>query len=182
MTRMIVASMAATLMLAGCGGKGGSDAAVKRQPGSWQQTIEIVKLEGPDVKPGDKEKMQQMFSMMGGVTTCLTPEAAAKEDSVAEMTKSGPAGTDCTVDKRDISGGKVDFALTCTSKQGDVMKMSGQGTVGATQQDMTVTQSMTKAGGAAAGEMVLHVTGTRKGECTAQDVMPPPEPAASAKS
>lgn len=182
MTRTIALSFAATLLLTGCSDAGKDGPAVKRQPGSWQQKIEIIKLEGPGVKPEDKAKMQQMFGMMGGISVCLTPEAAAQENVAADASKMGSSGTDCSFERQEIKGNTVDFAMTCKIASGEVMKMTGKGTTGATSQDMTVTQSVTKADGSAAGSMVMRVTGTRKGECTASDITPPPAAAPEAKS
>lgn len=184
MTRTIALSLAATLLITGCGDKGAGSVgpAVKRQPGSWVQKIEIVSLEGPDVQPEDKAKMQQVFGMMGGMSICLTPEAAATENAAVDVSKMGSAGASCTFEKQNISGSNVDFAMTCKMASGESMKMNGKGTTGATAQDMTVTQAVTKADGSSAGEMVLRITGTRKGECTASDIMPPPTPAPEVQS
>jgi hypothetical protein len=196
MKKMLLLTAASSLMLAGCGdkakdapGEGGnaeaaavSSPAEKRQPGSWSQKIEIVKLEGDDVKPGDKEQMQQMFSMLSGMTICLTPEAAAKEDMEKKLSDMGTRGENCTFDKRAMSGNKIDFSATCQGTDGKVMKMAATGTSGATSQDITMSISAKKADGTDEGEMVMHIQSERKGECGPKDITPPAAGAETAKS
>lgn len=198
MKKMLLLAAASSLMLAGCGDKAkdavgaGTDAGAKavaaggppekRQPGSWSQKIDIVKLEGSDVKPGDKEQMQQMFSMLSGMTICLTPEAAAKEDMEKKLSDMGTRGENCTFEKQAVNGKNIDFAATCKGKDGKVMNMSATGTSGATSQDITMSIAAKKADGSPEGGMVMHIQSERKGECGPKDITPPSDSATPAKS
>lgn len=178
MKKILIAAALGSLTLAGCGEKAATDGgangpAEKRQPGSWSQKIEIVKLEGPGVKPEDKAQMQQMMGMLSGMSICVTPEAAAAEDIAQNIKDLGSRGESCTVEKQQVSGKNVEFAATCKNAGGATMKMSAKGTSGATAQDITMTMNATKADGSPEGEMVMRIVGTRTGECKAGDITPP---------
>ena len=179
---------AAALALGACGDSatkdgGGSlassDAPVKRQPGSWATKIEIVKLEGPEVKGGEKEQLQAMMNMMGNVSVCLTPEAIAAEDIGKNLEQMGAQGGECTFSERDISGNKIKFAATCKSGNGGTAKMTATGSNSATAQDFTVSTVATKADGKPEGEMVMRITANRTGECKPGDITPPTPPKAA---
>jgi len=179
---------AAALTLGACGDSakdapGGSVAAssdpIKRQPGSWSTKVEIVKLEGPDVKGGEKEQLQAMMNMMGNVSICLTPEAVAAEDMSKNLEQMGAQGGECTFEDREIKGNSIKFAATCKSGDGGTAKMTANGTNSATSQDFTISTVAMKADGKPAGEMVMRVTGQRTGECKPGDITPPMPPKAA---
>lgn len=192
MKKTLMLAVASSLVLAACGDKAAKDGegAVaasneppeQRQPGSWGQKIEIVKLEGDDVTPDAKAQMQQMFSMLSGMTVCLTPEAAKQEDMAKNLSDMGSRGENCTFDKKNFSGKTVDFSATCKGDAGKTMKMSATGTSGATAQDITMTILANKADGSKEGEMVMHITSERKGDCGPNDITPPTPAAPAAKS
>jgi Protein of unknown function (DUF3617) len=180
----------ALLTLAACGEKatkGGSDgpiaassAPVQRQPGSWSTKIEIVKLEGPDIKGGEKEQLQAMMNMMGNVSICLTPEAVAQEDMSKNLEQLGAQGGECKFDKKDVRGNRISFAATCKSGDGGAAKLSAEGVNDATTQDITISSAGTKPDGKPAGEMVMRITGKRTGDCKPGDITPPTPKAAGA--
>jgi hypothetical protein len=195
MRATMAASGAALMMLiTGCsdtgsegaaaGADGGTIAAsskpIDRQPGSWSTKMEVVKMEGPDVKPGDKEQMQAMMGMMSGISVCLTPEAASQEDIAEKLEKLGSSGGECTFGKRDISGNRVMFEAQCKGENGGTVNMAADGTNSATRQDITITTNAKNADGSPAGELVLRMTGERTGECKASDFTPPAEAKAPA--
>ena len=159
----------AAVLLAGCGSK----EPVKRQPGSWGQTIQIVRLEGKGLDASAKQQMQQMFDMFGKMTVCVTPEQAAKEDVAKNMEKLGAGGGDCAIEKKQASGETVDFAATC-KKNGETIKLSMAGTSGATRQDLTI--KVAPADQSVASGMEMHVVAERRGECTANDIRMPDAP------
>lgn len=184
MKKTLMVLLASGFLLTACGdkatkeGSGDSAAAAntppeKRQPGSWSQKIEIVKLEGDDVKPGDRAQMDQMFAMLSGMSVCLTPEAAAREDMAKNLSDMGSRGENCTFDKRVASGSNVEFSATCKGDGGNTMRMSAKGTSGATSQDITMSMTANKVDGSKEGEMVMRVTSERKGECGPNDITPP---------
>jgi hypothetical protein len=174
---------AAMLALTACGDKaadGGAKAdnsePVKRQPGSWSSKITILKLDAPGMSGGEKEQMQAMMDMVGNVSVCLTPEAVAQEDVTQQIEAMGSQGGDCKFSKKDFSGNNISFAATCKTGDGGSANISGEGTSGATSQDITITTAGLKPDGSAAGEMVMRVTATRSGECKPGDITPPPTP------
>lgn len=186
--KRFVAILAGTalLPLAACGDGakdgggllGGNDKPVARQPGSWNTKIEVVKLEGPDIKGGEKEQLQAMMNMMGNMSICLTPEAVAAEDISKNLEQMGSGGGECTFDKKDTSGSTINFSATCKSGNGGTAKMSASGSNSATKQDFTITTVATKADGKPEGEMVMRITATRTGECKPGDITPPMPPKA----
>lgn len=172
------------LVLGGCGGgdtgsnsSAASTAAaapVKRQPGSWTSKIEIVRLEGPDVQPGTREQMQQMFSMMSSMSVCITPEAAAAEDVSRKLEESAGSG-ECSFDKRNVSGETLELSGTCV-RDGKKVRMTASGRNGATAQDITLKVEPLNAAGAAEGVMEMRVTSQRSGECKPGEPTPPATP------
>jgi Protein of unknown function (DUF3617) len=178
---------AAALSLGACGDSakdgggilGGSDEPVKRQPGSWSTKVEVVKLEGPDVKGGEKEQLQAMMNMVGNMSICLTPEAIAAEDIGKKLEQMGAQGGECTFAERDVSGSTIKFAATCKTGDGGTAKMSATGSNSATAQDFTITTVANKADGKPAGEMVMRISSTRTGECKPGDITPPTPPKAA---
>jgi hypothetical protein len=192
MRAMVFVMGAGALALAACGdtakdagGGGGAVAAsgepVKRQPGSWSTKIEVVKLEGPDVKGGEKEQLQAMMNMMGNVSICLTPEAVAAEDLSKNLEQMGAQGGECKFAERAIKGNSISFAATCKTGDGGTAQMKASGTNSATAQDFTISTVATKADGKPAGEMVMRITGQRTGECKPSDITPPALPKAGAE-
>lgn len=189
MNRILLLAAASGLMLAACGDKaadgGKSESAAanapseKRQPGSWSNKIEVVSLEGEGVTPGAKDEMNQMFAAMSGMSICVTPEAAAAEDRTKALSEFGSRGAACTMEKQRYSGKDVEFAATCKGEDGRTMKMAAKGTAGATAQDITMTMTSIKADGAREGEIVMRVSGERKGECGPNDITPPAPGAAA---
>lgn len=158
---------------------GGDDKPVARQPGSWSTKIEVVKLEGPEVKGGEKEQLQAMMNMMGNVSICLTPEAIAAEDIGKNLERMGSQGGECTFEERDVKGSTIKFAATCKSGTGGTAKMTATGSNSATAQDFTISTVATKADGKPEGEMVMRITSTRTGECKPGDITPPAPPKAA---
>lgn len=184
MHRIALTSLAA-LALAGCNGAGSGNSAtaakvepIKRQPGSWTSKIDITKLEGADVKPGQREQMQQMFAMFSGISVCVTPEAAAQED-VSKNIESSAGARECTFDKREFTATSMEFSGTC-DRDGGKVRMTAKGTNSATAQDVTMTIEPLDAAGKPGGLMEMHVTSQRTGECTSKDFTPPARPSPTA--
>jgi hypothetical protein len=183
MRHRILIALSAGIVLASCGTGGGgngssaaSSAPVHRKPGSWSSKIDIAKLEGKDVKPGMREQMQQMFSMMSGMSVCITPELSAQED-ISKNLEQSAGSSDCKFDKRDVNGSTIDFSATCdhgTNKS----RITAHGTNTETSQDITMKVEKIGATGESEGVMEMHVTSTYNGACKPGDVTPPaPAPA-----
>lgn len=172
---VVVTTVAMALMLGGCGGSGvTAEQPIKRQPGSWSSKIEITRLEGPDVKPGQREQMQQMFDMMSKMSVCVTPEAVAKEDMSADLKNKLGGNGACTFDKQDMAGADIGFSGTCKGPMGNSTRITATGKNSATQQEMTVTAEQLDPTGKSIGKMEMHALNSRSGDCKPSDVTPPP--------
>jgi hypothetical protein len=180
---MIAAACGLTVVLSGCNGggagnnssaaAGGADTSappVKRQPGSWKTKIDIVRFEDPSAPPGAKEQAQALFNMMGAMSICITPEAAAKEDAGKAAENMG-GNKNCTFERKNIYGETIDFVALCTDAGGKKTKVTAKGTSGATAQDMNMV--VEPADGVTKGVMEMHITSSRSGDCKPGDITPP---------
>lgn len=168
MHKTMIAAAMAGLVLTGCSNNGPPP---KRQPGSWAQTTEIKRVEGGNAEQ-NRAALTALFKSMDAVTICVTPEWAAKEDPTANIEKMGSGGRTCTFDKKSVAGGNLDVAGTCKDLSGKSAKITATGTIGATDQDMTMTVEAIDAYGTREGLMELRIHSVRKGECTATDRVP----------
>jgi hypothetical protein len=132
---------AAGVALAGCSSGKKDDAAasgpMKREAGNWKTNVEVVKLEIPGAPAEMVDGMKKMMAGASGQDMCLTAEAAAKEDIAKELAQGKNQPEECKFDKRDVSGGKLDVAMTCT-RQGQTMNVSLTGTVGPKKTDVVI--------------------------------------------
>jgi hypothetical protein len=168
---MIAAGLAA-MTLTACGKSGPPP---KRQPGSWSQTFEVKRVEGANAEQ-NKAALTQLFGVMNATTICVTPEWAEKEDVTANLEKLGGGGGTCTFDKKSVAGGNLDVAGSCKDALGKTAKITASGTLGATDQDMTMTVEASDPYGTKQGLMEMRIHSVRRGECTAADKVPGPSP------
>ena len=147
----------------GTGSATASGAAVKREPGSWKNSITLAKFDLPGAPPEMKGMMEKMMASAGGVEMCLSKEAAAK-DNMAESLAKAQGSSDCTFSKRSIAGGKLDVAGTCKDRTGQTMTMAMTGTVGAKASDVNMD---IKGKAPTGGEMnmVMNVKSEWTGPC-----------------
>ena len=165
MTRTIAAAaMAGVLLLGGCSDMFDKGPPPKRQPGSWSQKVELVKVEGKDADK-IKAEMQPGMAMANSMSICVTPEMAAKEDLVDSIKKMTSTG-ECKIDQQDLEGKNISFTGTCKGANGESAKVSLKATLSATSQDSTRTID-----GPTKIEIKTHAT--RNGECTAKDLKIP---------
>ncbi len=143
--------------------------AVKLEPGKWETTVAILSVEGPGLPPGMADAMKQQ-SKSQKVQTCLTPEQAAKppQDMLG-------AAKNCTYEKFEMGGGKMDGTLVCKNMPGmpsGEMRATTSGKFASTSYDVVseATMEMPAAGGAQKGGKVItktQVSGKRLGDCDA---------------
>ena len=165
MTRVIAAAaVAGALLLGGCDSLMDKGPPPKRQPGSWSQKVEIVKVEGKDADK-IKAQMQASLAMMGNISICVTPDMVAKEDPVANLKKFNSDGS-CKVDKQDFEGKNVSFSGTCKGPGGEMGKIDASGTLSPTAQDFTVSIDATT-------KVEIKTHAVRNGDCTAKDLKIP---------
>lgn len=110
----------------------GSD--LKPEPGKYELTMELVKVEAPGAPP-------QVAQMMGGMMNrtdefCLTPEMA--EQGFAESFKENQRDG-CNVDAFTLDGGAMDMKMSCSGEDGNgAMSIAMKGDVTPTTSDMTM--------------------------------------------
>jgi Protein of unknown function (DUF3617) len=136
------------------------------QAGQYRTTMELLEISVPDAPPEMAQALQQGFGQgaQEANTYCVTPEQAAQSTSREEVLKN-LADSNCTVDRYDQSGGRIDAALTCA---GDGM-MSGEvlltGTMTETGSDMEMSFKM-QVPQAGEATMRMHMVSERIGDCS----------------
>lgn len=177
MTRTIIIAATGALLLAGCSGgseeadtKGAvtaKEAAAKAsaelprpQPGLYKTTVTMT---GLDI-PGLPEDMKGHGAGMTTTTEdCLTPEQVDK--GYGELVKQGQNG-DCTFEKFDAAGGKIDAVMLCKAAGTD-KRMAIAGTTSKTGAELTASVEMDFEG-AGKGTMNFSTKHERIGECAAK--------------
>jgi hypothetical protein len=145
---------------------------IKREPGSWTQKVEILQLEGKGATPQVKAQMQAMFDAMAGMSMCLTPDAAAKENLAETMQQIGTR-----VDKHDDTGPTIGLSAACPQPGGGVVKLNVTGTNATGDRNLTMKSEGFTAKGAKEGVMEMRVHAIRSGPCKPGDITPPATPA-----
>ena len=166
MNKFLTAAAIGVLIAAsGCSKATNSDGPVKREAGNWKTDVKLVKFEVPGMPPEMKEGMAKMMEGASGMDQCFTQEQVDKEDIASELAKGPGNGGECKWSKKDIAGGKIDIAGTCTAN-GQTVDMAMNGTMEAKKSDVTITtKGKIPTGGDM--EMVMQMTSTHTGPCKA---------------
>ena len=143
------------------GGAGPGGATVSLQPGQWETTVEVLRL-----------NMANMPNMPAGMTTplpppttvrsCLTPEQA-RQPNANFMTGSGDQGG-CTFENFSMAGGRISGTVTCNS-QGTSMRTTMNGRFAADSYEME-SESQVSANGATI-DTASRIVSRRIGDCPA---------------
>jgi hypothetical protein len=158
---------ATALALTAC--SSGSDEAassagpIKREAGSWKNTIVLQEFNVPGAPPELQSMMQNMMTAASKEEICLTPEQATKEDIAAELAKSQSAEK-CEFTKREVGGGAINVEATCKGQGGAPLKMTMTGKSAKTKTEV----QMTMAGQGPTGAdmvMTLSMGSERTGPC-----------------
>ena len=181
----MIAATIATLVLAGCSSEPADEAGapgeamsanevaremdqiVQAEPGEYETRVEIVDLSLPDLPAAAGEQMEQMMrsNMATASRFCLTPEEAAEgpERMVTEM-----AEADCTFERFDMAGGKIDAVMECRQEGGMAGRytLDGEMTPTSSTMHMLVDASLPGAAGGGAMQMDMRVSSKRVGECS----------------
>ncbi len=165
--RTIILGTVAALALTACnsGGSSASSGPVKREAGSWQTDIKLIKADIPGMPPEMMDGMKKMMEGASGMKECLTKEAADKEDITKEMSKTSSQGAQCDFKKKDVSGGKIDVAGTCKAANGQAMDIAMTGTMEPKKTDLTISTKGAVPTGSGQMEMVMQVTSKHVGAC-----------------
>ena len=159
------AALGVALATAGCSKTENAGGTVKREAGNWKTDVKLVKFEVPGMPPEMKDGMAKMMEGASGMDQCFTQEQVDKEDIAAELAKGPGNGGECKWSKKDVSGGKIDVAGTCTAN-GQTVDMAMAGTMEAKKTDVTITTKGKMPTGQGEMEMVLQMTSTHTGPCT----------------
>jgi hypothetical protein len=170
-----IAALGGALMVGGCGKKPDDVAlknasvetvakttqnAVKIEPGQWEISFAIDKMEMPGMPAGASEQMKQTQK----TSTCITPEQAAKP---AGDFFAGKGASNCTFDTFTMADGKMNATMSCKQPNTPgTSKTVMSGSYGATEFSNEVTSTVS---GMPGGQtMTMHATssGHRVGECT----------------
>ena len=111
--------------------------------------------------------MAKSPAMSRTVTTCLTPEMAAKPDGKFF----NQANNNCIYDHFSMSGGKMDATMTCTGHNGK-MTMTMNGTFTPDQYEIH-TSSQEQMPGGQAMSVTMTVNSHRVGDCTGTETVKP---------
>lgn len=178
MTRITtIAAVAAAALLAGCSGGGGEadaggevsvkeavDAAradmPKPQPGLYKTTVTMTGLDIPGLPA-------EMAGHGAGLTTtsehCLTQ--ADVDKGYEALVKQGQDG-ECSYEKFDIAGGKIDAVMVCKA-QGRDARMAMTGTTTPTSADIEASMAI-EFDGVGKGTMRFTAGHERVGDCPAK--------------
>jgi hypothetical protein len=177
MKRMMMAA-AGAMLVAGCSGGGDADAdgngevslneaakqvsaeAPKPQPGLYKASITMTGMDIPGMPAG----MAGHGSGMNTTTEyCLTQEQV--DQGFEEMMKEGQNG-ECSYERFNLDGGKLDAVMLCKTPQGDA-RMEMAGTTTPTSADFAATMAM-DIEGVGAATMKFDAKHERIGECPAE--------------
>ena len=158
------AALGVALATAGCSKTENAGGTVKREAGNWKTDVKLVKFEVPGMPPEMKDGMAKMMEGASGMDQCFTQEQVDKEDIAAELAKGPGNGGECKWSKKNVDGGKIDVAGTCTAN-GQTVDMAMTGTMEAKKTDVTITTKGKMPTGQGEMEMVLQMTSTHTGPC-----------------
>ena len=176
MRSMIMVSLAA-LALAGCGSGADADGdgritnqeaavatkdATLPEPGLYKITVDIEEMTIPGMPPEMAAQMKKTQAANMSIENCLTE--ADRANMVKQM---APQGDQCTYDKYDLSGGKIDAKMTCKTPDGGTAVTTMAGTVSSTGVDMVMENTQTGGAAQSGTHMKMHLKNTRIGECKA---------------
>jgi hypothetical protein len=176
-------TITALLMLAACGKSGDSvslknasidqvaatqKAAAKIQPGQWEMTVEMVKMD----TAGGPSGMPTMPKMPPStIKTCITQEQVDKPQGLF----GGDKGMDqfkknCTYDKFDMSGGHVSAHMHCDLGKDAKVTADTTGTFSSTEITSESTSTVSGMLPGMTQTTTMKMTGHRTGECQPGDI------------
>jgi hypothetical protein len=128
------------------------------QPGEWETTVEVVRMEAPNMPQG----MNMPMPAATTIRTCLTAEQVSRPNAGFLTGKGDASG--CTYENFSMAGGRIQGSVQCSS-QGTTMRSTFNGQFSATSYEMT-QQVETGAQGMTM-EMESRTSGRRIGDCPA---------------
>lgn len=136
---------------------------IKPEPGQYRVTVEEVALDIPGAPKGAAEMMAGAMGQGRTSEYCLTQ--ADVDKGYEEMAKRSQDAS-CTYQRFDVSGGKIDAAMTCKGEGGSTVNAVMSGTAGRTSSTMDMTMDM-EMPGMGKGTMRMKSRHERIGDCPA---------------
>ena len=130
-------------------------------PGLYRTTVEMVDVDLPGAPEGVAEMMRNSMKQDRASDYCVT--AADVEKGYEEMVRRSQQG-DCTFQRFDVVGGKIDAEMTCRGDRGGMSTIAMSGTAGRTSSDMDVRMKM-ELPGMGEGTMRMKSRSERIGAC-----------------
>ncbi len=125
--------------------------------------MKMERMDIPGMPPEARAMMAKSPAMSRIITTCLTPERAAKPDGKFF----NQSNTSCIYDHFSMGGGQMDATMTCQGRNGKrTMTMNGTYSSDAYQIHTTSQEAMP---GGQAMNVAMTVTSHRVGDCTGQE-------------
>lgn len=136
------------------------------KPGLYKQAMTITKFEIPGAPPEVAQQIQTAMQKAQEHEFCMTKEMADQgfRDMFDKIGKDG----ECTYDRFDVSGGKIDAALKCQNAAEGTGLITIAGKVSAEGSDVNV--AVEQQGGHAPmknTKIAMHVVSQRVGDCPA---------------
>ena len=138
--------------------RAGSTAAASFQPGQWETTTEVTRLNMAGMPAGVTPPMPPPTT----VSYCMTPEKARRPDANF-LTGSGE-DSGCSYTDFTMSGGRIQGIVQC-NQQGTSMRTTMSGQFTATSYEMN--QQVQVTAGGVTTDMESRTTGRRVGDCPA---------------
>lgn len=148
-----------------------TDAAPKRQPGSWTIVHSTMAFGADNVAGGMAEMVKAGKASIGkkdiGGPLCLSAETAGKDDLVARLNEGIRFGPDWRVTRSEIKDGKINYAAVREDPTEGKSELTITGTLTATTTDLIVTtDGWQPAPGKGHIRAVLRQENSRVGDCS----------------
>ena len=108
-------------------------------PGLYRTTVEVVEFDMPGAPKGAAEMIRDSMKQDRTSEYCVTQ--ADVEKGYKDMVRRSQQG-DCTFQRFDVAGGRIDAAMTCRAERGGTSEITMSGKAGRTSSDMDMTMKM----------------------------------------
>ena len=136
---------------------------VKPNPGRWQTTMKLEKMEMPGMTPQMQEQLKRASAMSKDIVTCLTPEQVNRPNAGFF----GAQESGCTYQHFTMAGGNIDAEMTC-NRGAMQMHMTMQGTYSPDSYNIRVTNQGDMGGRPMSTTMAMEAR--RVGECNGTEM------------
>jgi hypothetical protein len=136
---------------------------LKPQPGRWESTTKLDKMDMPNMPPQAKAMMDKQMHVTQTFASCLTPEQVNQPNGAFFQ----KGAENCKYDHFVMAAGTIDARMTCRER-GRSMTVTMQGSYTPTDYTMHVTTQGEMQPGMPMS-MEMSVAARRVGECTGKE-------------